>query len=432
MCLKCIIGALNWFKGENILNILHIVPLYLPSVGGTEIHTRELSIELAKLGNQVTIFTTDAMYNTEMFPKIGYRTKHLGEAVFSDSNNAVYRFHVTNSLFMGFVTKFLSATCNSLEKLGLHRSDVFDYVDALHNAPCVPKLYFTLIQSTNINVVNSTPFPFGYLLFLKKICKRKRIPFIVTPRAHTMAGLYSQPFLLKTARESDAVIALTEHEKEFFVEKEIPKDKIFVTGIGIHPENYQKGDSVSFKAKYGISQDTKIVLFIGRIDEGKGVGLLLRSMENVWNRIPDVYLVLLGRSTEGTSKIREVARHKRVIILSDATEETKNDALSSSDFLVLPSIYESFGGVFLEAWAAGKPVIGCRTPAISCVIDDMVDGLLVSPKENELAEKILYLLENEAEARRMGEKGKQKVLRKYTWKIIAAKTLRIYEEVSKR
>ncbi len=411
-----------------------MVALYLPSVGGTEIHTRELSIELARLGHQVSIFTTDAVYLSDMFPKIGYKTQCLGEAVFTDSNTVVYRFHITNSLFVAFVIKCLSVACDSIGNLGLFQSDVSNYVTALQNSPFVPKLYFKLIKSTHIDVVNSTPFPFGYLLFLKKICERKRIPFIVTPRAHTMSWLYAQSFLLKTARESNGVIALTEHEKAFFVEKGVSNDKIFVTGIGIHPESYQKGDSVSFKAKYGISQDSKIILFIGRIDEGKGVGLLLRSMEIVWKRIPDVYLVLLGRSTEGTSMIRDLVQdEKRIIILPDANERTKNDALSSSDFLVLPSIYESFGGVFLEAWSAGKPVIGSRTPAISCVVDDMVDGLLVSPKEkSELAEKIIYLLENEDEAKRMGERGKEKVLRNYTWEIIAKKTLEVYEHVSKK
>jgi glycosyltransferase involved in cell wall biosynthesis len=58
--------------------------------------------------------------------------------------------------------------------------------------------------------------------------------------------------------------------------------------------------------------------------------------------------------------------------------------------------------------------------------------LLASPNESELAEKIIYLLENEAEARRMGERGKEKVLRDYTWKVIAAKTLEVYESVSKK
>ena len=385
------------------------------------------------MGHRVSVFTTDAMYLYDLFPKIGHRTKRLGEAVFNDSNIIVYRFHVTNSLLVSFVIRCLNVTCDSFGKLGLSRQDVFDYAKALQNSPFIPKLYLELIESTDIDIANSTPFPMGYSLFLEKLCKRKRIPFVVTPRAHTLSWIYSQPFLLRTARESDGVITLTEHERAFFVEKGVSKDKIFVTGIGISPESYQTGDVASFKTNHKIPENSRIVLFIGRIDEGKGVGVLLRSMSIVWNRIPDAHLVLLGRSTEDTSRIMHLARgEKRVIILPDATEKTKKDALSASNLLVLPSIYESFGGVFLEAWSAGKPVVGCATPAIKCVIDDMANGLLTSPEENELAEKMLYLLENEDEARRMGQKGKEKVLRNYTWEIIAAKTLKVYESVSKK
>jgi glycosyltransferase involved in cell wall biosynthesis len=407
--------------------------MYLPSIGGTEIHTRELSIELAKLGHQVSIFTTDAMYIYDLFPKIGHKAKCLGEAIFKDSNVGVYRFHVINSLFVSFFIKCLNVACDGAGKIGLSRQDVFDCISALQHSPFTPRLYFKLINSTHFDIANSTPFPYGYSLLLKNICKRKRIPFVITPRAHTIGLVHMPSFLLRTARESDAVIALTEHERMFFIEKGVPRDKIFVTGIGVRPESYLAGDGASFKASHKIPKDSKIVLFIGRIDEGKGVELLLKSMRIVWKKISDVRLVILGRSTEDTERIVCLTQNeKRTLILADATERTKNDALSSSNLLVLPSIYESFGGVFLEAWLAGKPVIGCRVPAISCVVDDMVDGLLASPNENEFAEKIIYLLENEAEAQKMGERGNEKVLRNYTWKAIAAKTLEVYESISKK
>jgi len=413
------------------MNIVHITPLYLPSVGGTEIHTRELSIELARLGYQVSIFTTDAAYLDDLFPKIGHKAQFLRETVFNDSGIVVYRFHVTNSLFLSFIIKCLSGTYSIMKKPGLHIQDLSDYIDALNNSPIVPKMYFKLINANNIDIVNITPFPFGWSLFLKDICKKKRIPLVITPRAHTTSWIYSQPFLIKAAKESDAVIALTEHERSFLTEKGVPRDKIYVTGIGIYPEKYQTGDAYFFKANHGIPRNSKIVLFIGRIDKGKGVDLLLKSMKTVWKRISEVYLVLLGRSTKDTPRIKRLCQDEsRVIISPDASEKTKVDALSACDVLVLPSIYESFGGVFLEAWSAGKPVIGCRIPAVKCVVSDEDDGFLVSLDVRELAERIIYLLENEDEAKRMGERGKQKVLKNYTWEIIAKKTLAVYESIS--
>ena len=100
----------KWNKDEDALDILHVTALHLPSVGGTEVHTRRLSIELARLGHQVSIFTTDAMYIYDLFPKIGYSTKHLGEEIFNDTNVGVYRFHVTNSLIVSFVIRCLGLT----------------------------------------------------------------------------------------------------------------------------------------------------------------------------------------------------------------------------------------------------------------------------------------------------------------------------------
>jgi glycosyltransferase involved in cell wall biosynthesis len=144
------------------------------------------------------------------------------------------------------------------------------------------------------------------------------------------------------------------------------------------------------------------------------------------------YLVIVGKFTRYASKIIHIVQtENKVVLLTDASEKTKIDALSSSNLLVLPSINESFGGVFLEAWSAGKPVIGCETPVIKCVVDNMVDGLLLtSLDKHELAEKIIYLLKNEDEARRMGRSGKEKVLRDYTWRTIAEKTLKVYKVFS--
>jgi len=92
--------------------------------------------------------------------------------------------------------------------------------------------------------------------------------------------------------------------------------------------------------------------------------------------------------------------------------------------LVLPSNSESFGLVYLEAWYHKKPVIGCRIGAVSEVIDDGKNGLLVQfGNAKELAEKILYLLHNPSIAEEFGENGKKK-LEAYT----PEKSLKAFEE----
>ncbi|MGB9594200.1 MAG: glycosyltransferase, partial [Anaerolineae bacterium] len=109
----------------------------------------------------------------------------------------------------------------------------------------------------------------------------------------------------------------------------------------------------------------------------------------------------------------------------------KTSALAACDVFCMPSSQESFGGVFVEAWTMGKPVIGGDIPAVREVIADGVDGFLVPPDPATIADRILALLADPAMARRMGEAGRQKALACFTWDKLAAKTLAVYEGLLK-
>ena len=102
--------------------------------------------------------------------------------------------------------------------------------------------------------------------------------------------------------------------------------------------------------------------------------------------------------------------------LGQLSEEEKWDAVDAADVVALPSRTESFGIVFLEAWARGKPVIGARAGAVPQVINDGDDGLLVEFGDAAgLAEALEKLLDAPAQAAEMGQRGREKVLQMYTW-----------------
>jgi glycosyltransferase involved in cell wall biosynthesis len=413
------------------VNIVHAVHLYPPSIGGTQFCVRELSLELAKMGHRVRIFTTDAL---EMDIE-GYARgkRYLGDTVSVDSGVTVFRFHVFNSPILKLLLKHTWLISSGMRKIGLLQQDVHDYVDALHFSPLFPKLYLTLLESENLDIVDSTPFPGGYNLFLGRICRKKNIPFVITPRVHTLEPFYARHFLTKVARESNALIVSTRYEKEYFVKKGILADRIHVVGIGVSPENFRKGNAEAFRTECKIPGDNKVVLFIGKMGPAKNIDLLVESMKDVWKRRPETYLVILGGSTGNTLEMKKTfEREKKIIILSDVSEKEKVDALSCSNLLVLPSLFESFGRVFLEAWISGKPVIGARTRVSESIIDEEEDGLLFNvPDAKELARKIVFLLENEDVAEEMGRKGREKTLRYYTWKETAKRTLEVYESLQK-
>jgi len=103
---------------------------------------------------------------------------------------------------------------------------------------------------------------------------------------------------------------------------------------------------------------------------------------------------------------------------------------SNSSIFVLPSLIESFPFSVLEAMSSGAAVIASNVGGVPEMIEDGVDGLLVPPGNPEiLAEKILFLLNNESELKRISKKARERVLREFTSEIMSNKTEKIYERI---
>ena len=109
--------------------------------------------------------------------------------------------------------------------------------------------------------------------------------------------------------------------------------------------------------------------------------------------------------------------------------QTKTDALAACDIFCLPSSQESFGAVFLEAWAFGKPVIALDIPQIRYLVKDGVNGCLVKPVPELIAQKITGLLDNPDVARNMGISGSELVKNNFTWSALSEKTISAYEQI---
>ena len=103
-----------------------------------------------------------------------------------------------------------------------------------------------------------------------------------------------------------------------------------------------------------------------------------------------------------------------------------------SDVVVVPSIQEAFGLVVSEAMACGKPIVGSDVGGIRDQIINGYNGFLVSPKSpDEIAERILWLLENPDEATKMGQRGREIVERKFDISKRVDKVLKLYRKLVK-
>jgi len=159
-------------------------------------------------------------------------------------------------------------------------------------------------------------------------------------------------------------------------------------------------------------------------------------MKTVWKWNSDVRLVLAGplsnRAKEVATAIEGLPNFEkeRLVDIGTFSERDKASIYDSFDVFVLPSMAESFGIAYLEAWACGKPVIGARIGPTQCVIDEGIDGLLVDSNDpQDIARAIIALLSDREMRERMGRSGHAKTIAQYTWDKVTDKVEKLYLEL---
>jgi glycosyltransferase involved in cell wall biosynthesis len=163
------------------------------------------------------------------------------------------------------------------------------------------------------------------------------------------------------------------------------------------------------------------MLFLGRQVEYKGLATTLEASVALQERYPHLVFLVVGPETEYSRQLfASYQGHPGILNLGAVSDAERLAALNACDCLSLPSTGEAFGIVFLEAWIAGKPVIGPRAPAVSAVVKDGQDGWLVPPGDSlAIAEAVGRWIDAPHLALEMGERGRQKVLNQYTCTRIA-------------
>jgi glycosyltransferase involved in cell wall biosynthesis len=178
------------------------------------------------------------------------------------------------------------------------------------------------------------------------------------------------------------------------------------------------------------------VTFLGVVTRDKGSFDLVHALEQLWAQGLRAHLVIGGQPVDEFNhffKHLSVETQQRIIRLGVVAGQDKQDLLAATDVLALPSRIDSFGIVYLEAWAYGKPVIGGRAGGVPDVISGQIDGLLVDfGNVPQLAQAIRRLVSDRAEAVEMGARGRAKVEQFYTWDRIHSLLTSIYDDLINR
>jgi glycosyltransferase involved in cell wall biosynthesis len=252
-----------------------------------------------------------------------------------------------------------------------------------------------------------------------RVARKRKIPFVLTPFHHPKWGGWRWRWYTKLYREADAVIALTQAEKNILAGLGVARERIHVIGHApvltaqsLIPDYFGPGGPV--------------VLFLGQKYAYKGLAQLLAAMPLVWQQCPEARFAFLGPRTPYSEKIFQSISDVRVIEKDRVSDQEKMSALAGCAVFCLPSRQESFGSVYTEAWMQGKPVIGGNIPAVSELINHGTDGLLVGESPRELAQALLDLLQDTEKAKRLGQAGLKKVQKHYTWDAVIGAVEKVY------
>ncbi len=282
----------------------------------------------------------------------------------------------------------------------------------------------------------------GLLLAAARAARLYQKPLVVRPLMHLGSGWvrahYQMAHQVALYRGAAAILALSSLEADAYAQLGVSPQRIHTIGMGVELDRaaaVTPADKAGFRREHALSGP--VVAFLGANTYDKGAFALLMAVVRLNLAGLAVDLACAGPQSEALaafiqqqpSAVRTVAEN-RTHILGVVDELTKQRLLAACDVLALPSQVDSFGIVFLEAWAQGKPVIGARAGGIPDLIQHEETGLLVPFGDvDALAAAVRRLLEEPGLAARLGAAGSQQVRERYTWDRTYADLLQVYETV---
>jgi phosphatidylinositol alpha-1,6-mannosyltransferase len=277
------------------------------------------------------------------------------------------------------------------------------------------------------------------VLTLARLFRRKALV-----QAHGLDLIYRgsiyQFFIVRALRHVDQAIVNSRHTAGLARQKGVAARAIEVIPPGVDGQRFQVAEDASaLKQARGLA-NRKVILFVGRLVRRKGVKEFIdHSLGDIVKQAPEVCFVIAGDNpTESLTPHEDVSggirqaieRHKlseQVCWLGAVSDAELVQIYALCDVLVLPVVdldsdVEGFGMVALEAAAAGKPVIATRCGGIPDAVKDGESGILVEPGNYAcLSEAIVYLLKNPRIAAAMGQSGRQRAVKEFTWHSVVSR-----------
>lgn len=368
------------------MRIAILVQLFPPKwIGGTEIATFNIAENLAKRGHKINVVTSVDSGSVKKEESSGF---------------TIYRILQPRLKFLGVIIFWL-------------------------------KIFF-LLKKINPDIIHVQSIVIGIpALIFKKIFNK---PYLVYCRGSDVYFPWRRKSLISNSvlKNADKVLALAENMKTKI--QDIWGINASVIPNGIDVERFENLSKADVRRKLGLKREEKIIIFVGTLKSVKGVEYLIEAMSIVNKNNAETKLILIGDGEEKENLkklVQELNLEHCVFFLGRKSNEKIPEHMAASDIFVLPSLSEGFPNVFLEAMASGLPIVATKVGGVPEIIKDGENGFLVEPKNpQQLAEKILFLLENENLKERISQNNREKV-KEYSWEEVVKKLESVYNRFIK-
>jgi glycosyltransferase involved in cell wall biosynthesis len=240
---------------------------------------------------------------------------------------------------------------------------------------------------------------------------------------------------------ADRIVATSPQEEEHMRNLVSGKGMIEIVPCGTDIQRMGSIARQDARQQLGIPAEAKVVLYVGRFDRRKGIETLVRAIaKSRWQGNGDLRLMIAGGYRPGQSDgmecdrikaiVQELGLNEIVTFPGRLTDAELPSYYAAANVCVVPSHYEPFGLVAIEAMACGTPVVASKVGGLQFTVVPEVTGLLVPPQdEAAFAQAIDRILSNPAWGNQLGEIGRQRVEIAMSWESVAYRLTSVYSKL---
>jgi glycosyltransferase involved in cell wall biosynthesis len=385
------------------MNILYISQFFTNRSGGGEAVIYNLAMAMHKRGHQVNVIcqrlkdhkSEDTGLKGLSIDRIEPQVEYAGETSRSISNNMLF---ILNTTIRGM--KVIKKNRVELIHANFYGPAIAGSIlSRFYNIPLVKTVHHIYIPE-----------------YWKQYREKNRAPYY-----SSVAGrLFQKLYLMTPVDRIHSVSAATSTDLHQY-------------GIKWPMQIIPNGIDISEYDNYFENEYAQYILFIGRLVFHKNLEVVIDSFVEVQARFPSSKLIIVGTGpmeAELRAMVARLGLKDNIQFAGGIDHKEKLELLSKCTAVVLPSLVEGFGLVLLEAFAMRKPVLVSNIGALPEMVNEGFDGYILPPYDShEWSEKILLLLSDQLMCKSMGERGRQKVEKKYNINYISGLMESLYLEV---